>query len=259
MKKIIFIVFSLIAHLSPGQETGTYQSDSVYKANNIKARLWYMGTNNHLVVTTFYDKEGRLIQYQMDPSIDGAQTTTYYTYNEDGKLISMVDTIKNGDPNKEQLEAFKKMGVDVDKLIKKAKNRPPMEIAKYDLAYAGDQLVKITKYNPNGSIYLVDQLENNGKIKVRSSYRNNKPIKQTTSEYLTKFHKAKFYSWEIREGEKSKWHYSFKYEFENEQVKRFTRYEGNTEMETTEYSYNNKGLLLMIKGSVYERFGYLYY
>jgi YD repeat-containing protein len=90
MKRFFLITLTVITLSAFGQETGTYQSDSIYKANKVKARLWYSGTNKQLGITTFYDTDGRLIKYQLEPFMDGAQRTTHYTYDSNGRLIAMV-------------------------------------------------------------------------------------------------------------------------------------------------------------------------
>ena len=259
MKRFFLITLTVITFSTFGQETGTYQSNSIYKANRVKARLWYSGTNKQLGITTFYDTNGRLIKYQLEPFMNGAQRTTHYTYDSNDLLIAMVDTTKNGEPNKEQIDKLKKMGLDPNKFIKKDKNRPTVEVAKYELTYSGVQLIKVTKYNPDGSLDIVDNIANNGKRKVRDWYRNGTLKEQSTTEYLTEFHKEKFYGWEIRGGEKSKWDYTFKYEFENGRVKSFVRFDGKNEMETTKYFYDDKGLLIKAEGYVPEFFEYVYY
>jgi YD repeat-containing protein len=259
MKGLFFIVLTAITHLTFGQETGTYQSDSVYRVNKVKARLWYSGTEKQLTITTFYDTNGKLIKYQLEPFMDGTQRTTHYTYDSNGRLIAVVDTTKNGESSKEQIERLKKMGLDPGKFIRKDKNRPPVEVAKYELAYSGDQLTKVTKYNPDGSLDIVDNINSNGKREIRDWYRNGKLTRQSTTEYLTKFHKEKFYGWEIRDGKKTKWDYTFKYEFENGRVKSFVRYDGKKEMETTKFLYDDKGLLIKAEGFAPEFFEYVYY
>lgn len=259
MKSFFLITLIFIANLTFGQETGTYQSDSIYKANKVKARLWYLGTNKKLSVTTFYDTNGRLIKYQLEPFIGGEQLTTHYTYDLNGRLIAMVDTIKKGEPNKEAIEELKKAGLLSDMFIKNDNNKPSLEVAKYELTYSGEQLTKIIKYNPDESLDIIDKIENNGKKQIRDWYRDGELIEQCTTEYLNEYHKEKFYGWEIINGKKITWDYTFKYKFENGRVKNFVRYEGKKEMEKTEYFYDEKGLLIKVEGYTPEFFEYLYY
>jgi YD repeat-containing protein len=250
---------TIITNLTFGQETSTFQSDSIYKINNVKARLWYSGTNKKLGTTTFYDKNGRLIKYQLEPFMDGAQRTTHYSYDLSGRLIAIVDTTKNGRPDEKQIKAIKKMGLDPNMLMKSDKNRPSVEVAKYELTYSSGKLVKVTQYNPDGSLYIVDNIKNNGKTKIRDWYRNGNLTEQSTTEFLTEFHKERFYGWEIRNAIKSEWDYKFKYEFDNNRIKSQTRYEGEIEKETVKYFYDKKGLLLKTEGYVPDFFEYIYY
>jgi YD repeat-containing protein len=259
MKRIILIAITIITNLTFGQETGTYQSDSIYKANKVKARLWYSGTNKKLGITTFYDKKGRLTKYQLEPFIDGAQRTTHYSYDLSGRLIGIADTTKSGVPDQKQIKELKKMGLDPNMFVKSDNNRPSVEAAKYELTYSGDLLVKVTQYKPDGSLDIVDNIKNNGKTKIRDWYRNGKLTEQSTTEYLTEFLKERFYGWEIRDGIKTEWDYKFKYEFDNGRVKSYTRYVAEMEKETVKYFYDEKGLLLKTEGYTPDFFEYIKY
>lgn len=259
MKRIILIAITIITNLTFGQETSTYQSDSVYKANKVKARLWYSGTNKKLGITTFYDKKGRLTKYQLEPFMDGAQRTTHYSYDLSGLLIGIADTTKNGVPDQKQIKELKKMGLDPNMFLKSDNNRPSVEVAKYELTYSGDLLVKVTQYNPDGSLDIVDNIKNNGKTKIRDWYRNGKLTEQSTTEYLTELLKERFYGWEIRDGIKTEWDYKFKYEFDNGRVKSHTRYVAEMEKENVKYFYDEKGLLLKTEGYAPDFFEYIKY
>lgn len=259
MKIGFLATLTLIAHLTFGQETGSYQSDSIYKANKVKTRLWYSGTNKQLSITTFYDREGRLIQYQLEPFIDGAQRTTYYIYDFNGKLTDMVDTTRNGEPDKEKIKQLAKMGIDPNKLIKKEKNRPPFEVAKYELKYDENQLIKIIKYNPDNSIDFIDHITNNGKTKIRDNYRNEKIYRQNKSDQLTEFLKERFYGWEVRDGKKVRWDYKFEYEFSSGILQTSTRFDGQKAIETIKYYYDSNGLLVKMEGQVPDFFEYVFY
>ena len=110
LKVIVGLLFTTFMGFS--QETITYQSDSVYKVNHVKERKWYLGGKKRLLATTFYDVKGRLIRYQLEPFVSGEQRTTYYSYDDNNKLVSQVDTTRNGKPDKTQIKQLRKMGLD---------------------------------------------------------------------------------------------------------------------------------------------------
>lgn len=245
------------------QETGTYQADSVYKSNNIKLRKWYRGTNKKGGTTMYYDKEGRLSKYEIEMNMGASLRTTHYIYNNTGKLISMVDSTVNSKPDKREIKRLKKMGINPNLLMKllPPNDLPQLEVSSYELEYDGEQLVKRSKYNPNGSLDIVDYFENKGKIQKRDWYRNGKLYSNTVTEYLDKFHKEKFYGWEIDiNGSKHTWNYSFKYQFDEQgNVISITRFDGEEEKETVIYVYNSKGLLTQTYGQHPEFFEYEYF
>lgn len=239
-----------------GQEKWTFQSDSIYKANNVKARIWYTG--DKLFATTFYDTEGRMTKFQMEPFLGGEQKTTYFEYDEKGNLMNKVDTTRNGKPDKEALKMLKMKGIDLSKKLKN--NKPKIEVSNYELNYIDDELIKMTEYNPDGTLNIVDRFENNEKKQIREWYRNDEKYRESVTEYIDDFHKEKYYGWEIRpNSEKIEWNYTFEYVFENGRIKEFTRFDNGKRKETTKMEYDSNGLL--IKASYYttERFEYEYY
>ncbi|MFT5754154.1 MAG: hypothetical protein ACI9FW_002151 [Flavobacterium sp.] len=250
---IIFLFFSIITF---GQEKWTYQSDSFYKFNKVKARKWFNG--DKLTATTFYDREGRMIKFHHEPFLGGGQRTIYFEYDEKGKLINQVDSTRNGKPDKEALKKLKKMGLDLSSKFKD--DKPEIEVLNFKIEYDNDQLVKLTKFNSDGTLNIVDHFENNGRKQIRDWYRNGEKYQESITEYIDDFHKKKYYGWEIRPNSgKSEWDYTFEYVYENGQIKEFTRFDNEQKKETTKMEYNNKGLL--IKASYYttERFEYEYY
>lgn len=256
MKINLAILFLFISALTFGQEKWTYQSDSIYKANKVKARKWFNG--DKLTSTTFYDTEGRMIKFQHEPFLGGEQRTIYFEYDEKGELIDQVDTTRNGKPDKKALKKLKKMGLDLSSKLKN--DKPEIEVFKYEIEYENVEIVKLTKFNPDGTLGIVDNFENNGRKQIRDWYRNGKKYRQSVTEYIDDFHKEKYYGWEIRpNSDKSEWDYTFEYVYENGRIKEFTRFDNGEKKETTKMEYDNNGLL--IKASYYttERFEYEYY
>lgn len=260
MKNYLIFIFSLLSATSVvAQERETYQTDSLYKANNVKLRKWYSGTNKKLGLITYYDKEGRMTKYQVEMNMGATTRTTHYTYDKNGKLTHMVDSTKNGEPDKKEIKRLKKMGINANMLLGNIKNKPPLEVSRYELIYQEDELVKLTKYNPDGSLDIVDHLKENGKIQKREWYRNGELYQISTTEYVRPNLKEKYYGWEIRGGQKSEWNYTFKYDFEAGRVKRYIRFDNGEQKETVKYCYDGNGLLLKTEGYVVEQFEYEFY
>lgn len=260
MKSYLIFIFSLVSTISViAQEKGTYQADSIYKVNNVKLRKWYSGNNKKLGVITYYDTEGRLSKYQVEMNLGATTRTTHYEYDVDGKLINMVDSTKNGKPDKKEIKRLKKMGLNPNMLLGDLKNKPSLEVSKYELAYHDSELLKITKYNPDGSLDLVDTFKEGGKIQKREWYRNGKLYQISTTKYLKPNLKENFYGWEMQNGQKSEWDYTFTYDFEEGKVKSYVRFDNGEKKETVKYFYDAKGLLSRTEGYVLEQFEYEFY
>lgn len=256
MKLNLTAILLLISVLAFGQEKWTYQSDSIYKANKVKVRKWFNG--DKLTATTFYDLEGRMVKFQHEPFLGGGQRTIYFEYDANGKLINQVDSTRNGKPDKKELKRLKKMGLDLSSSF--ASDKPEIEVLNFKIEYDNDKLIKLTKYNVDGELDIVDHFENNGRKQIRYWYRNGEKYRESVTEYIDDFHKKRYYGWAIRPNSgKSEWDYTFVYVYENGRIKEFSRFDNGEKKETTQMEYDNNGLL--IKASYYttERFEYEYY
>jgi YD repeat-containing protein len=259
LKNSIIILLTLFTYITYAQDTQTYQSDSVYRVNSVKVRRTYSGNDKKLMYTTYYDKSGFLTKYELTTFVDGAQRSTYYTYDLQGKLKNQVDTTINGEPDPKQIETLIKMGLDPNLFIKKEENKPPFEVSKYELIYQNDSLKKVKQYNPDGSLDLVDLTENNGKTKIRLSYDNDKLVRSGTIDYFTKYHYKRFYGWDTRSGVKREWNYTYKYKLDNNRIKSYKRYNYKKLEEAVKYFYNVQGLIVKITSKVPYEFDYDYY
>jgi len=255
--KIIFTLISLCLFSSLyAQEKWTYQNDSIYKVNKVKSRKSFNG--DKLTATIFYDTEGRITKIQRAPYIDGKQITVHFEYSDEGKLINKIDTIFYGKPNELALKKLKKSGIKLSSINKGSKSK--IEVSKYDLLYSNNNLIKLTKYNPDGSLNFVDFFENNGLKKTRKWYKEGEFYQQSTTIHINEFYKKKYYGWEIiKRSEIFEWNYSFDYEYENGLVKQFTRYDNGDKKETFKFIYNENGLISEILHHSKVIFEYEYY
>ncbi len=245
MKINFTFVLLFISALAFSQEPQTYQSNSTYKKNKIKLRRWYTGTNKALTIITYYDTEGRLIKYENQPTLTGSQTTTYYVYDETGKLVSMVDTIKNGKADMEKIKQLESMGLKINYDAKKEKKKPKFEIGAYELNYSGNELIKIISFNPDNSIRFVDLYQNNRRINIREWYNSAGAIyRQDTAVYEKPNQKIKYSGCD--KGTYGKcWTYNYSHEFDKEgKIIKMVEYEKNGHDELTTFYYNDKGLLI---------------
>ncbi len=260
MRNHLILIFCLILSVSVlAQERETFQDDSIYKANKIKLRKWYSGENKKLGIITYYDKEGRMIKYLVEMNLGATTRTTHYEYDNNGKLVGMVDSTKNGVPDKNELERLKKMGLNPNLILGGVTNKPPLEISKYELTYNQNELIKITKFNPDGTLDFVDSFQKDGKVQTRDWYRGGKVYRANTTEYLSQNHKEKFWGWENSNNKKNTWNYTFKYVQENGKVTSYTRFDNGNPKETVKYSYDRNGLLTKTEGYSVEQFEYEYY
>jgi hypothetical protein len=259
MKNFLLLFLSLFILQAKAQEKGTYQADSIYKANHVKLRKWYSGTNKSLGVITYYDREGRLIKYQVNLNLGATVNTTHYTYDSIGNLISIVDSTKNGLPDKKEVKRVKKMGINPNFILNSIKNKPAIEVSEYELIYENHELSRITKYNPDGSLDYIDKFKDNGMIQEREWYRDGKLYRVDTTEFLIPNFKNKYYGWEIRGDTKSEWNYTYDYKMENGLVKEYTRFDDGELEDTVKYFYDTNGLLLKTEGYILEQFEYEYY
>src|SRR5690606_690069 len=99
---------------------------------------------------------------------------------------------------------------------------PEIEVLNFKIEYDDDKLVKLTKFNADGTLNMVDHYENNGKKQIRDWYRNGEKYQESITEYIDDFHKEKYYGWEIGSNSgKSEWSYTFKYVYENGRITGF--------------------------------------
>lgn len=215
--KISIKVFVLFLFFTPKffcQERVIHQPDSIYKVNRIKSIKFYNG--DLLLATVICDKEGRWVQYIGEPISSGWQKTEYFEYDLNGKLIKQYERIKDRS----------------------------LSIFNTKIEYSKDELKKLTKYNPDGSINEVLHFENMGRKKTREIYNNGLIFHQTITEYLDDFYAKKIDGWYIKpNSEKVEWTETFDYEFKNGQVKKYTIFSNGNENLTVDFTYNKKGLI----------------
>lgn len=239
MKNLTLLILTFLVSQAFAQESAIYQRDSIYKVNQVKARLWYSGTDKdkELTKTTYYNRAGKLIKYQLEPNEEGTQVSTYYLYDSSGRFINMVDTIRHENKT------------------------PVIEVAQYEVIHDGDMLVKMTRFHPDGSVDYIIRFSNNGKTEILYRYKKGIQVESYTTEHLNEHNEERFYGWEkVGNGNrKSTWDYRYKYEFENSRVKSYIRYDGKKKMETAKLSYSDKGLLIKIDKYTPEFFEYVYY
>ncbi|HNP19718.1 MAG TPA: hypothetical protein PKL31_14870 [Fulvivirga sp.] len=258
MKKTITLLLVFLTTWTFAQETGTYQADSVYKSNKVKLRKWYSGTNKKGGRTMYYDREGRLTKNEVELNLGATKVSTYYIYDQSGRLNAMVDSTKNSEPDKKQVKELKKMGINPQLILRTV--GPELEVSKYELEYDGDDLIKQTKFNPNGSIDFIVHIDGKRVKEIKDWYRNGSVYRQDTTEFITQFHKAKYYGWQLNNGTKLSWNYRFEYKFdERGRVLSYTRFDGEVEKETATFTYDSNGLLIETSGYAPNYFEYEYY
>jgi hypothetical protein len=258
MRAILTFLMIFITATAFSQATGTNQSDSIYKANNVKVRKLCHGKDHKLLSTDFYDRDGRLIMHKEEP-VYAAQKTTYYVYDSKGLLINIVDTTRNGKLSKQEEKELKALAKIMGVKGKKKKDVPPVEIENYKIEYENDQISKITKYNVDNTLVYVVFYKDNGLKQIRETYRDGQVNSSDTSFFLTKNLLQKISGWSIFFGTKSQSNIRYDLVFQNGQLLQYTNFTDNKEKETVKFIYDQNGLLVRNQGYDDSHFEYEYY
>ena len=220
MRISIIIIILFFSSKISGQERLFFQNDSVYKLNKVKEVKLFNG--NRLTSTVFFDKDGRTIKYQGAPVSSGWQRSEYFEYDERGRLIKQFDIIK-------------------DKVTK---------VINYEIEYSNEELTKLTKFNPDGSIDSITYYEDKGKKRTREVYKNGKIVNFSISEYFDDLHIKKEYGWRInisKNSEKIECNSEYKYKHKGGKIIQHTRYDNGKKSLTTKIEYHNNNLIKTIK------------
>lgn len=163
------------------------QSDSVYKANKVKARVVYESSdrpgNGKKLLKYNFDLEGRILSIEYEPFIGGQQQTTYFTYNDKGILSGMKDGLVKGEPNKGYMELFS----DEKDFQKKVKEIPKYSENSYTLGFSGDTLNGLKKFDSKGELVHFSKFLDDGRQRKVNYLKQNEFITTTylnNSRYL---------------------------------------------------------------------------
>ncbi len=245
MKRILLLGLFIISTFLYSQEEVSYQNDSIYKVNNVKYRKQYeVGEESKKILSTtnIYDNMGRLVTLQLEPFVNGPQVSTYYFYDNNSKLINIVDSTIYGKPDKKKIKELKKLGIEV----KTKKNKNHSEFSRYSLEYNEFELKSIIKYNSDNSIDKIDKFENDKKKRISFWYRNGSIYRTDTCEFERPFHYIKYYGCKEQNPEgKFCWNYFYTNEYDPKGLllKR-CRFENKELVEEISFFYNEKGLLI---------------
>ncbi len=256
--RFIFLLSIILSSYSilNGQSIGNYQTSTILKEENVKIRRSFKGRNRKLVYTNYYDQNGRLIRHQIIKNAGAIDISTHYHYDNEGKLLNQIDSIKTGLPVSPQVRKLL-YGV---RRKHKVPAKPTVDVAQYELTYDGDQLSEKKRFDQNGILIEKTSYLYNGRIQDVEQFKENKLIHKSTSKYIDDFFKDKYSGWSSDiNGKKRKWDYKYTYEFEEGKVKVATRLEGVVFKEKKEFFYNEDGLLVRISGLSPEYFEYEYY
>lgn len=231
MRVSVLIIILFFSSKISGQERLFFQNDSIYKLNKVeKVKLF---NENRLSATVFFDKNGRTIKYQGEPVSSGWQKSEYFEYDESGRLIKRFDVIK-------------------DKIT---------EIVNYEIEYSNEELAKLTKLNPDGSIDSITYYEDKGKKRTHEVYKNGKLVNFSKSEYFNGVNFNKSIGWSIsKNSEKIDGNSEYKYKYIDGKIAEYTRYTNGEERITVKFEYYDNNLIKAVKyNGVTERYKYKYY
>lgn len=229
MKFLISLFLYFILFQAVSQGPATYQSQEIYKKKGVKVRRWYTGTNKVLDKITWYDREGRLI-IEYNPLM-----ITYYRYNPNGQLIEKTDTIFG-------------------------KKDQPKQVGLYVLEYSNQELIKVTRWNPDYTLSYITRYEKSEKLQITECYNPNAIIySQDTAEYDNQNLKVKFYGCD--KSSHHCWNSSYIYHYDkNKNIVKKTWLNYGEPAGEIYFFYNDKGLLARTESKLApEFFEYEYY
>lgn len=232
MRISIIIIILFFSSKISGQETVFPQNDSIYKLNKVKEIEFFNG--NRLRATVFFDKNGRTIKYQREPVSSGWQMSSYFEYDESGRLIKQFDIIK-----------------DKGKKV----------VVNYEIEYSNGELTKLTKLNSDGSIDTIIYYEDKGKRRTREIYENGKIVNFSISEYFNGVNFNKSSGWSIsKNSEKKAYTSEYLYKYKDDKIAKYTRYSNGEERMTHRFKYYDNNLIKTLEyNRVTELYKYKYY
>ena len=206
----LLILFFLFSPKAFSQESLIHQPDSIYKENKIKLIKYYL--RKKLFITVLCDKEGRWIEY------DSGIYKKYIQYDESGKMTKITEVFRDKDYKTKTFEI--------------------------EIEYSKDELKKLTKYNPDGTLNEVEHFENMGKKKIRELYKNALINYHSITEYFDDFNEKNIYRWFINKNSKKIESFTtYKYKLKNGQIKKYIEYRQGIRKQTANLRYNENNLL----------------
>ncbi len=235
--------FMLFGFNLQAQNKLTDQPESLYKKNNVKLRHWYSGTNKLYEGTSYFDREGRMIRWSKPSNFGFTDNLTYYDYDADGKLISIIDSIKTRMPIEMEIEELEAAGLVTLSFQDEIKVIPPLEVFRYELFYQGDHLIRLSKFNPDESLMYIDSSFNEGLTHKKYSYWKEDlyQVEETTYSASNRIKRQR--GWKYYRGSKYEWDDTFEYVMEGNRIQSFTKIKMNGEAATANYLYDITGLL----------------
>lgn len=169
IKKIIILIFLLKSSNIQAQYRENFdkypfrflqQSDSLYKANKVKARIAYLNSFNtrSLLHEIRMDNQGRITTIIFQPFMSVQTRHTQFTYTDSGSLSEVQDVFEKGKDSKFYQELISK-----DKKLKeKYKAMPDKIYYNYTISNPADTIKIITRINEKGDTISQSTYANKG-------------------------------------------------------------------------------------------------
>lgn len=230
----------------------TIQSDSVYKNNNVKARHWYSGTNRFHEGTTNFDHEGTIVSHMKPSNFGFTENTTYYIYNLDGKLTGMVDSIKTRAPNDSEREKFQEGNQVPISFYSDLASLPTLEVFRYELTHDDNELIRISKFDPNESLVYIDSIKNQGSLRQKYWFRKDDLYKVESTEYISPNRFIRKYGWTHSRGRKYEWDKQFEFTTEDNRIQTLTHSRSDGQQISGTFLYDDYGLLIKTESELFD-------
>jgi len=157
------------------------QSDSIYRSHKVKIRRAYQAADypavKKLLTEYVFDVEGRIVQIQYEPYVGGQIRTCYYSYQADGKLVSVKDVLVKDAPN----PGLKNL-IGKEEYQKQVSAIPARIEYNYVIQYKHDSLSNLTATDASGVRIRTSSFSDNGLTHVYHKLTGS--LFQSTTRYL---------------------------------------------------------------------------
>ena len=253
MRNLLYITLILLTtQLGLSQPNKELEQDSLYKLLKVKTKKKF-DKGKKLVATYHYNQDGNITSLALAPTLEGMQMSTFYSYDPNGKLSSIADTIRYGQLDKESFDRIKSEGGNTIALLESIaqanKDKKPSEAASYQIVYEGNKLTRLARNLPNGQLDWETLYDTTKRSAITKRYLNGVQVFEEAIAYESSGFPKELNGWERKEDYQNHWSNFYQNVF-NAKKQLVQRTLVSPEYkETTSFEYYANGLLKSIQSS----------